>query len=280
VVLTGNASQTAGNNLIASDNTGAGTGTASDTSAYQSGAVEIVSTATGGTWIAEQSINGSSWVPCVLYEQGVIAGAAINAAVTASASTRAFAFSNPLPLFRLRAATTLTGGSVQARAVFSQVPFANPVQSVVQSAAANLNCTATINGNPVLGAGTNTVGQVRIAADTGQGSSTSLRRLLTADTNLVSVKASAGVVGHLSVYNDSATKFYLKLYNKTSAPVLASDTPEMTIPVPAGSHVPVNCGPFGLRFATGIALAVTRGIADTDTTAVTANDGVICMRYT
>jgi hypothetical protein len=54
----------------------------------------------------------------------------------------------------------------------------------------------------------------------------------------------------------------------------------MTIPVPPGTTVQVNCGPYGIRPATGIAMAVTRGIADTDATAVAANDGVIHMVYT
>lgn len=118
------------------------------------------------------------------------------------------------------------------------------------------------------------------APNTATGAATFLRRLLTADSNLAAIKASAGVVNTLSILNDSATKFYVKLYNLAVAPTLASSVPVMTIPVPAGAHVPIDCGPYGIRFPTGIALAVTRGIADTDATALVANDGVINMVYT
>jgi hypothetical protein len=112
------------------------------------------------------------------------------------------------------------------------------------------------------------------------GTGTAYLRLTSADTNAVNVRNAATTIGFLHVFNDSATKFYLKLYNKTTAPVLASDTPEMVIPVPPGTAVSVNCGPFGLRFATGVSIAVVRGIAHTDTTPVALNDGVIMARYT
>lgn len=125
-----------------------------------------------------------------------------------------------------------------------------------------------------------TAGNITPVPNAAQGASTFLRRLLTADTNVASIKASNAVVNTLSVFNDSATKFYLKLYNLAVAPTLASSVPVMTIPVPPGTHVPINCGPHGIRFATGLAIAVVRGIADTDTTAVVANDGVLSIVYT
>jgi hypothetical protein len=123
-------------------------------------------------------------------------------------------------------------------------------------------------------------GNITNIPSTSQGASTFLRRLLSADTNAANVKNGAGVVNSIAACNDSGTKFYLKFYNKASAPTLASDVPVMTIPVPANTSVFLGCGPFGMRFATGISIAVVRGIADNDTTAVVANDGIINLSYT
>lgn len=91
-----------------------------------------------------------------------------------------------------------------------------------------------------------------------------------ATTNLVAVKASAGTLYSLNLSNNSAGVIYVKLYNKATAPVLASDVPVMVIAVPATSHKDVHLGATGQRFSTGIALATTTGAADTDATAVAA----------
>jgi hypothetical protein len=59
---------------------------------------------------------------------------------------------------------------------------------------------------------------------------------------------------------------FFKLYNKASAPVVASDVPVITIPMAANSTVAYEYGPMGLRFGTGIAWACTGAIGDTDAT--------------
>ena len=112
-------------------------------------------------------------------------------------------------------------------------------------------------------------------------------RLLTADTNLVSVKASIGQVYAIQAFNVSASAFWLKLYNKASAPVIASDAAliQKRILVPAnataanGAGVTLEVTDLGIVFSSGIAYACTRGVADTDTTATAANDGVINLDY-
>jgi hypothetical protein len=90
-------------------------------------------------------------------------------------------------------------------------------------------------------------------------------------TNLSFLKASAGTLFCLSIFNSSGATIYIKLYNKTSAPVLASDVPTLIIPVVAGAFITHNFGAVGERFATGIAIAVTGGLANTDTTPVAAS---------
>lgn len=75
--------------------------------------------------------------------------------------------------------------------------------------------------------------------------------------------------------NIGATVAFVKLYNKATAPAVATDVPAMILPVPAAvSGVPGVCtlpiGFSGFRFALGLGIAITGGIADTDNTAVAA----------
>jgi hypothetical protein len=91
-----------------------------------------------------------------------------------------------------------------------------------------------------------------------------------ATTNAASVKATAGNLFELSLFNVTAATVYLKLYNKASAPTVGTDVPIMTIPVAAGALYAAEFGRVGKRFATGIALAITGAAAATDTTAVAA----------
>lgn len=91
-----------------------------------------------------------------------------------------------------------------------------------------------------------------------------------ATTNGASVKATAGNLFELSLFNVTAATVYLKLYNKASAPTVGTDVPIMTIPVAAGALWSAEFGRIGKRFSTGIALAITGAAAATDTTAVAA----------
>lgn len=93
-----------------------------------------------------------------------------------------------------------------------------------------------------------------------------------AGNNLTVVKASAGTLYGIKMHNRSAGLLYVKLYNKATAPVLASDVPVMVIPIAAGALLDLDFSIVGHRFATGIGLATTGGVADTDATAVVASD--------
>jgi hypothetical protein len=103
--------------------------------------------------------------------------------------------------------------------------------------------------------------------------------VLAASTNATSVKGSAGTLYSASVYNKSATPFYLKFYNKATSPTVGTDTPILVIGVEAGTAQHVQLPQGGLAFGTGIAYAVTGGIANADTTAVAASDGVVGLIY-
>ena len=101
-----------------------------------------------------------------------------------------------------------------------------------------------------------------------------------ATTNATSTKASAGTLWSLVVSNINAAARYLKLYNKASAPTVGTDVPVIVIPIPAGAVVQLDGGSNGIRFATGIAWALTAGAADGDTAAVSASEHKVAISYT
>jgi hypothetical protein len=92
-----------------------------------------------------------------------------------------------------------------------------------------------------------------------------------ASTNATSLKASAGQLYTIDVFNPAAYNVFLKFYNKASAPTVGTDTPVLTIPIQAGGGYSARW-PSGLPFATGIAYAITKLQADSDTTVVVAGD--------
>lgn len=123
----------------------------------------------------------------------------------------------------------------------------------------------TMNSQAITGTVTTSLASTTVTASTPVAPTAST--LVTAATNnLTSTKASAGTVYAVALSNTTATPMYFKLYNKASAPVVASDVPVATIPMAANSHVVYEYGAVGLRFGTGIAWACTGAIGDTDAT--------------
>jgi len=135
---------------------------------------------------------------------------------------------------------------------------------------------------PALAAGTNTIGgAIAIPATTTAGTN-SHSAIQPANTTAVVVKASAGTVYELSLYNISTTTTaYLKIYDGLSI-ICGAGTPVARYLIPfastggAGSNVTI---PLGKSFATAITYCVTAGIADADSTAVAANTALINITY-
>lgn len=100
-----------------------------------------------------------------------------------------------------------------------------------------------------------------------------------ATTNATSIKASSGAVFSISASNTGAAAAFVKFYNKASAPTVGTDVPIITLTIPAGGSVSLPFGQFGLRFSTGIAMAITNLAADTDTTAVAASQVKVLTSY-
>lgn len=101
-----------------------------------------------------------------------------------------------------------------------------------------------------------------------------------ATTNGTSVKASAGTLGTLVATNNHASNIaYLKLYNKASAPTVGSDTPVQVYTLAAGGGGVAITFPTGLSFSSGIAFAITGGMATSDTAAVGAAQVAVSLGY-
>ena len=97
----------------------------------------------------------------------------------------------------------------------------------------------------------------------------------TASTNAAVVKSTAGTLFNVSVSNPTATPAFVKLYNKSTTPIVGTDVPIITVPVAGNSAVSFDFGSLGARFGSGIGRAVTGAIAATDTTNAVAGVQVL-----
>lgn len=175
-------------------------------------------------------------------------------------------------------ASTAPASTTTATIGFVRVEKSNPLQVALASVQplGFKNALPVSVQNTVSAAVTTTTN----IPSTAQGSSTNAQYISAATTNATSVKTSVGTINHLTISNNGATGRYFKLYNKASAPTVGTDTPVHTIFVPPNSTVIFPCWPFWLRLATGIAFAVTWGIAVADTTVIVANEIVVNISYT
>jgi len=121
-----------------------------------------------------------------------------------------------------------------------------------------------------------------VVAPSTQGDTLSSSAILANSTNSTLVKNAPGTLFEISVYNNSSTIAYLKLYNSASAPTCGSGTPVARYLIPgaasggAGSNVNIS---VGKEFTTGISYCVTTGIADADTAAVAATTYLVNLTY-
>lgn len=92
-----------------------------------------------------------------------------------------------------------------------------------------------------------------------------------ATTNPTVAKASAGDLFRVTGFNANAAARYLKIYNKATAPTVGTDTPVWTEYLPAQARFELSF-PKGYYLSAGISYALTTGVADADTGALTAAD--------
>jgi len=275
LVLTGQAAQTATVNNILTPTAGTA---GINVSGYRSASVQVVSTGTGGTFIFEQSNDNVNWRPLPVFNAELVTGVPITAAITASASQIIYTFPIRGNFLRLRIATLITGGSIQAFSRLSADPWTPAAALVASNVAANLlaqvSGTVTANiGTGSLAAGTNAIGDVGIQARANATGAASIHHFVAAaSTNALNIKASAGRVLGWSLANTTASWRYLKLHNTAGAPTAGAGV-VATIGIPPNGIARLAI-PAGIGFATGIARTCVTGAADADATATAASDVV------
>jgi hypothetical protein len=270
LVLTGAAAQTATVNNILTPVSGTAP---VSVSGYRSASVQVVSTGTAGTFIFEQSNTGGAaageWIPLPVFNAALVTGVPITAAITASASAIVYTFPVRCNFLRLRIVSTITGGSIRAFTRLSTEPWTPAVSLVASNAAGNLLTTATISGNPVLGAGANAIGDVGLQVRANATGAASIHHIVSAaTTNVAQIKATAGRVIGYCLSNTTASWQYVKFHNVASATAGAGVV--MTVGIPPNGKAECTI-PHGIGFATAISRSIVTGAADTDATATTLN---------
>ena len=122
-VITGPAGVTVvGRNIITN------TTSSNDLNGYRYFSIQIVCSATAGSFIFETSNDDTNWQPLSVSNQSLTTGVIVASAITATASSFIYVGTMTGRYIRIRVVTTLTGGSAQAVCRFSQVaPLANNV---------------------------------------------------------------------------------------------------------------------------------------------------------
>jgi hypothetical protein len=180
--------------------------------------------------------------------------------------------------------------AITIMSVLKQISFS------IQAAAASLAGTLTVAAhavtqsgtwnvtvNAAIAAGSNIIGKFGIDQTTpgitngvtfvpaASGGYSEARVMSAASTNATSTKTSAGQLYGWYFYNNTASVKFVKFYNKASSPTVGTDTPARTLGIPQNSGSNIEYA-GGIPMGTGIAYAITGGIADSDTTAVALND--------
>lgn len=150
-----------------------------------------------------------------------------------------------------------TGNTLRPASAATPLPVSQQGSSTVQFASAQ---PVTVSGTPAVTVAPGTTGGLSITRD-----------LDLDEASPAVVKASAGQVFSLFAINNANAFRYIKIYDKATAPTVGTDTPILTIPVPAFSGVNLYWQ-HGVAFANGIGWAATTGLADSDTGAPAAND--------
>ncbi len=99
-----------------------------------------------------------------------------------------------------------------------------------------------------------------------------------ASTNATNIKSSAGTLLSVHIYNNADYPIHVKFHNNAGTPTAGTGV-VFTASCQAGTHRDLVIPKGGRSFATGIAITVVTGIADSDNTAVAANDASIEVCY-
>jgi hypothetical protein len=220
-----------------------------DVSAYKSFSLTINANAYSGTLTFAISNDG------VTFTSTEVVNAATGTATTSTTNTSITYIGHLATRYLRVRMTSYTSGTAQATLELYTSPLAPLSLFVAQSGIWSIGITAS----PIA-------------------SMVEFHLISAATTNATSVKASGGQLYGFSICNTNAAFRYVKLYNKATAPTVGTDTPVRTLGIPPNGSIHLS-STTGIRFGTGIALATTTGIADSDNTAVGASDLAIDLDY-
>ena len=207
---------------------------------------------TDGNWFAVQAIRSNA--NTIETTTGVLA----------AAPAYAWELSvNALRYFRIRATAWTSGTQVWTLipGTYATEPIPGAQVSATQPISGTV--TATVTGGTVLPV-----------------TPTTLFTNSAATTNATLVKNTAGTLWSIAVSNTNAAARFLKLFNLTTAPTVGTSVPVFTVAIPSGGTVLVNGGSNGIRFSTGISLAITGAAGDLDTTVIGAGEVKVATTYT
>jgi len=224
-----------------------------DAAGYESFSAQVFGTFVG-TITFEQSVDRVTWQ--AVSGMNATATGTANPLITTATAPGIYVFPVLARFVRARV-TAFTSGSINGRAYMRNAVFM-PIQaqwiqgSVTQNIAApaalptELRASATATG------------------------ATSTRVNAAAGVNATVLKATAGNVFDIILFNASATPKFMRFYNKATAPI-TTDVPLMTMVLAPG--VITRIAPVvPIRFAAGISYNITGALPDNDATAVAAQD--------
>ena len=250
---------------------------ATDCTNYAWVSVQIQGQGTSSTVNFQCSNDNLNWYTLELSNSNTANGIPVSSATTTGI------FHGPLfsRYFRLNV-TGISAGTTQGTIEFLTMPVAPLVigaqvaQSGTWSVQASQSGTWTVQpGNTA-----NTTPWLTSNIPATSGGLTGTHLVSAATTNATSVKTSAGQVFNIQGFNvNTSSPRYLKIYNKASAPTVGTDTPIAVYLIPPNYSGVVCEISNGLACSTGIAFAITGGIADTDATAIAASEVVINLQY-
>lgn len=214
-----------------------------DLSNYATIRIQITGTFSA-TVTFQTSIDGTNWITQFV---NPFANASFTGAVSTTTGTGMWVAEARGRYFRLNA-TSYTSGSA--------------VVSILYTAAPHTGLVRLAQSGEIIG-------------NVGFGGQTTSKQVTTNTAFTTSVKGGGGALTTVLVSNTSATTVWVKLYDKATAPTLASDTPIAVFPVVANDLRFVQFGQTGISVNNGIGLAITGASAFADTTAVAANVLVI-----
>lgn len=107
------------------------------------------------------------------------------------------------------------------------------------------------------------------------------RRVSTADTNEELIQDGPRMLESVIAVNNNVSAMFLKIYDKATAPVAGTDTPVLTLKIPANGVMETGalglCSRFELE--NGLGMAITSGMGDSDTGAAPAGDVIVHILY-